>query len=302
MRSINGKFLIHLAAKEIKFCRGILNISTIFRTRGMHICVMYIFCTVMCVETSFIYNKARKLLMAACPSGSLVALWQLATLLRYTDDIRKDTFGQLVAVLLSIRIASGFIQTVGLFQLKDLRGLELEIAGVSCMEKVPSSVLNLRLKQLRSSLFCFYLPMMVVYIFVFALLGNCHLPLVSNSIFSDREECSHGSSADLNLAQNWPGMGLFFHYGMITVIFTANGARKGKPSYAPSLHIASLFSIHVFALIFAHLCWDAMQTDLWHGVSGVDWLRRVLVIGWMVVSGVLWLYCEKLSDVRLVQL
>ena len=82
---------------------------------------MHIFCAVMCVETPFIYHKARKLLLAACPSGALVALWQFFTLLRYTADIRQDIFGQVAACLLLIRVSSGIAQTLGLFQLSTLQ-------------------------------------------------------------------------------------------------------------------------------------------------------------------------------------
>lgn len=271
----------------------------------MHICVMYIFCSHMCVETPFIFHKARKLLMAACPSGSIVALCQVSTLFCYSRTIHEDLFGQLVAALLSIRAIAGVIQLVGLQKLKDLEPLAAGRSNATSFaiatNTLPLSPTRVRLVQLHRALLEVYVPVLAVYIFVFALLGNCYAPLVSSSL--TREPCTQRSSTDFLLAENWPGMGLFFHYGMIIVIFTVNGGRKSIPSYKPSLPIASLFSIHVSVLILADLCWDAVQTDYsWSSLSASDMARRLMALLWMLASALLWFCIERLSQARHVPL
>ena len=238
--------------------------------------------------------------MAACPSGSLVALWQLSTLLRYSGNIREDPFGLLVGSLLLTRATSGFIQWAGLLQLKHLEPSEAgkSVATVTNTKTLLQSEAKKRLVQLRRALVEAYLPALVVYIFVFALLGNCQAPLVSGS--RSGKECTQHSSTDFSLAENWPGMGLFFHYGMIIPVFAAIGVRKSIPSYKPSLNIASLFSIHVSLLILVHLCWDSVQSDHWSGLSTTDLLRRLMAVVWMLASAFLWLCVERLSHARLV--
>lgn len=253
----------------------------------------------MCVETPFIYHKARKLLMAACPSGSLVALWQLSTLMRHSSNIREDRFGQMVGSLLLTRAFSGFIQLAGLIQLKHLDPCQSNIT-VSSTKALQQSTIQARLVQLRRALVEAYVPAVAVYILVFTFLGNCSAPFVSGSL--SQKECTQYHSTDFTLVQNYPGMGLFFHYGMIIVIFAANGGRKCMPSYKPSLHIASLFSIHVSLLILIHLCWDSIQTDHWSsGLSTRDLLRRLMAVVWMLASAVLWFHLERLSNARLVR-
>eukprot|EP00977_Amphora_coffeiformis_P001622 scaffold310_cov168-Amphora_coffeaeformis.AAC.17 len=241
--------------------------------------------------------------MAACPSGSLVALWQLSTLWRYSSNIREDPFGQFVGSLLLIRAISGFIQLAGLLKLKHLEPSASGKSNVTVTgaEAPQRFAIKTRLAQLRRALVEAYVPAVAVYIFVFTFLGNCHAPFVSNDL--SRKECTQLSSTDLSLAQNWPGMGLFFHYGMIIVIFAANGGRNSVPSYKPSLHIASLFSIHVSLLILVHLCWDSLQTDYWSSdLSTRDLLRLLVAVVWMLASASLWLYLERLSNARLVHL
>jgi hypothetical protein len=176
---------------------------------GMHVSAMYIFCAVMCVETPFVYQTTRGLLAAACPSGSLVALWQLSTLLRYSTDLHDNVFDQVVAGLLCLRVVSGFFQTIGLAILEHLEPME----SSTDHPRIPSEQTTIvsRLVLLRRFLVGVYMPSMVMYIFYFALLGNCAIPMVSPSL-SDAA-CKTHSSLGFSLAQNWPGMGLFFHYG-----------------------------------------------------------------------------------------
>jgi hypothetical protein len=182
---------------------------------GMHIVAMYIFCAVMCIETPFVYRTTRGLLAAACPSGSLVALWQLSTLLRYSADLRDNLFDQVVAGLLCLRAISGFLQTIGLGILQHLEPKQSS-ANHPSLPSEPSTIAS-RLVLLRRFLVGVYMPCMVVYIFYFALLGNCAIPMVSPS-FSDAACITHSSSG-FSLAQNWPGMGLFFHYGTFCPCF-----------------------------------------------------------------------------------
>ena len=265
----------------------------------MHVCVMHIFCAVMCVETPFIYHKARKLLFAACPSGSAVALIQMRTMLQYTTDIRSDVFAQLIVCLLSIRALSGFIQVLGLFHLKHLEELPSKQSDTDHLETERKDI-HTRLWQLQRVLWGCYVPIMLIYIATFSMLGNCSPPLISKSLYPG--ECTESGFTDFALAQNWPGLGLVFHYGMIIVIFAANGARASAPTYRPSLMIASLFSFHVSALIFIDLGYDAYQTTFWSDLSTEDVIRRLLVVAWMLASFLLWFFCERVLQVRLAPL
>ena len=122
------------------------------------------------------------------------------------------------------------------------------------------------------------------------------------SVSLESPVCSESPATLLSLAQNWPGLGLIFHYGMIIVIFVANGAHESRPSYKPSLNIASLFSVHVSALILVHLCWDVMQSDFWSILCAGDVGRRIVVLLWMLASLLLWFCCERVLEVRLEQI
>jgi len=98
---------------------------------------------------------------------------------------------------------------------------------------------------------------------------------------------------DFVLNKNWPGLGLFFHFGMLIVIGAVDGLSTGSPSYKPSLAIASLFAGHVTLLIFVSLSWDVLQTDCWEVLSVADVLRRMVLLLWMVASGYLFVCLDR---------
>lgn len=266
----------------------------------MHVCVMYIFCNVMCVETPFIYHKARKLLFVACPSGSLVALIQMYMMWTHTPDMSQDAFAQLVLCLLFVRALSGVIQVLGLFYLKHT---EIVQGNPSGKEESVGIATDLQIRRqlglLEKVLWGVYAPVMLIYVATFAVVGSCSPPFVSTSLYAETCTDEAGALSDFSLAQSLPGMGLFFHYGMIIVIFAANGAQPSTPTYKPSLMIASLFCVHVSALIAVDLCWDVVQTDLWSEMSSIDVLRRILLVCWMLASFLLWISCERVLKMRL---
>jgi hypothetical protein len=168
--------------------------------------------------------------------------------------------------------------------------------------RINETQIRRQLNLLERALWNVYAPVILIYVFVFAVIGSCSPSLVSTSLYPEMCHNDVPTMSDFALAQNWPGMGLFFHYGMIIVIFAANGAQPSTPTYKPSLMIASLFCVHVSALIAVDLCWDAVQTNLWSDMSTVDVLRRALLVLWMLASFFLWMCCERVLKVRLIPL
>jgi hypothetical protein len=263
---------------------------------GMHVCSIYLFCAIMSVETPSIYSRTRVLLAIACPVGSLVGLWQLWTLSQYAEDGMDDPWTRLVTCLLGLRILCGLTQTLGLTILQDTEPVT-DVVSNYC--KAPDHELASSQRRANFALYKLYLPSFVAFVVGVAVTSNCSEPMVSTMIPS--ESCS-ATKMDFVLNQNWPGLGLFFHFGMLIVIGAGDGLSTGSPSYRPSLAIACLFAGHVAGLLFVSFAWDVLQTDGWDVLSVPDVLRRLVLFLWMVASGYLFMCLRRHWKLRVLPL
>jgi hypothetical protein len=236
------------------------------------------------------------LLAIACPVGSLVGLWQLWTLSQYAEDGMDDPWTRLVACLLGLRILCGLTQTLGLIILQDTKPVT-DVVSNYC--KAPDHELASSQRRANFALYKLYLPSFVAFVVGVAVTSNCSEPMVSTMIPS--ESCS-ATKMDFVLNQNWPGLGLFFHFGMLIVIGAGDGLSTGSPSYRPSLAIACLFAGHVAGLLFVSFAWDVLQTDGWDVLSVPDVLRRLVLFLWMVASGYLFMCLRRHWKLRVLPL
>jgi hypothetical protein len=93
------------------------------------------------------------------------------------------------------------------------------------------------------------------------------------------------------LAKNWPGMGLFFHFGLLLIIFASDGI-SSRPSYKPGLAVASLFSCHLALLLTAAAFWGVLEHS--NALEMSDWIRAMLTFPLMASS---WYLCWCLNQV-----
>ena len=97
-------------------------------------------------------------------------------------------------------------------------------------------------------------------------------------------------------------MGLFFHFGLVAVIFAYDGLRKSMPSYKPSLAFAVLCLGHVAFLISIDLLWDLLQTRFWYSLTVGDMVQRMLLILTTICAGYLSACLYRLRQLRLIKL
>jgi hypothetical protein len=269
---------------------------------GMHACVMYSFCTAMSVETSTLYRLARWLLLAACPTGSAIAVWQLGSLWTMHTAEESGVWALTFIVLLVVRALAGLLQTAGVILLNDTE-------PISCLsdEASPGSssrtdaALSAAQKRASNALLAVFLPSLVAYVVTTTLSGNCLAPMISpmlpppyemtmsssSSAPCDKPMTSMGHDMDLMLMQNIPGLGLFFHFGLVAILFAYQGIQMGVAAYKPSLALASLIIGHVGLLSMTSLLWDTVQTHGWTDLSTDDVVRRVSLLTWSLSAGYL---------------
>lgn len=257
---------------------------------GMHLCAMYAFCVVMNVASAEIYSQTRMLLCFACPVGSLIGLWQLWVLVTNTPDIKEDPIAMLVGCLFLWRALSGVGQCIGLVVLDRIepKTESLEQMDVTTNDAVThdESMLRQAISQGRFALFRLFLPAFLAYTATSALLSSCSEPMISPTI-----PASCGGMNMFMLNPNWPGLGLFFHFGGLLALFASDGLTTSTPSYPPSLLIGAIFAIHVSILIATHIAMELMHPNVFEYVESFDWkdwIRRITLIGWMASS--LYLY------------
>jgi hypothetical protein len=269
---------------------------------GMHLCAMYSFCTIMSVSSQEVYRRARMLLSVACPMGSFVALWQLAVLHDSYETQRLDSF--LVFCLLSARALSGVGQTIGLNLLAHIDPRRLESSNGQCVD---DDEIELRNKLTsaqslgRTVLFWLYVPSTVAYGFLVALVGNCSQPMISLTTPSS-SPCETPMMGFM-LAQNWQGIGIAFHFGILTVIFAADGLST-VPFYAPSLAIGSLFAAHLGLLIACDFGWAFGSAWLQNVVperSLLQWVRVGVLFCWMFSSCFLFVTLHRFWKLRVIE-
>ena len=241
---------------------------------GMHVVVIYVFCTIMSVPTPKVYRVTRMLLVVMCPVGSLLALRQFYQIISRVDREEQDLHSVTVAGLFLWRAVCGGVQTAGVSILKTTKprgvaansdDVETVLTSETSHEGVvptptESPLTSDRSRALRA-LFGFYLPAMIASVWFIAVHGNGNAAGLSPTIPAESCASSHAGEALLN--QNWPAMSFFFHFGLVTVLFAADGLSFA--SFPSSLMIAELFAAHVALLISIHLSTDLVQ----NGIGGV---------------------------------
>jgi hypothetical protein len=241
---------------------------------GIHMASMYLFVAAMSVGSPFFYHYARRLLIVMCPVGALFGAWQLSIFLRFSNGL--DCWGLFVGGLLAVRIICGLVQTVGLVALQSTEQVRVRPERG---DQRDGGRIHIAIAHASVAFYRVYLPVFATFLVLEVLKGDCLAVMISPSTYS------HGDNADLLYARNWPSLGLFFHFGMMVVIFAGDSLSVGVPNYKPSLAIAWLFSAVTGTLIFLSLAWDWRQTDGWSTIGLVDIVMRLSLAAFMMASG-----------------
>jgi hypothetical protein len=92
------------------------------------------------------------------------------------------------------------------------------------------------------------------------------------------------------LMPNIPGLGMYFHFGLVLLLFIYDGIQRTVPTYAPSLFLATISTYHLALVLGTDvLLWDALQTQLYTSISftNLEIVQRVVQVLWLLVSGYL---------------
>jgi hypothetical protein len=269
---------------------------------GLHACVICAFCTVMSVDIlpSLYKQYSRPILLIACPTGTFVALWQATVLVQ--SSIGMDVWSLFAMTLFGFRAVCGVVQTVGTCLLNDIQSsynttvhCPTILADEKNTELFGASkfmLLDVARRNANMALYRMFAPSLVLYILVAVSAGNCSTPMLSPTVPVDainEGTCIALSGMDLMLMQNFPGLGLFFHYGLVLILFTYDGIQTSPPTYRPSLYLASMWAANLAVVLFTDLVWDAIQTE-WYtsdALSTLDVMRRILLLLWSISSGYL---------------
>ena len=267
---------------------------------GMHLVSMYAFCVIMNVSTTDVYAKTRTLLCLACPAGSFIGLWQLCVLVNNTPDLIDDPSALLVACLFIFRALSGIGQCIGLFALDTIEPetgtlVQMNVATNDCVLDKDTALRN-AISRGRFALFKLFLPAFVAYTVTSAMLSSCSEPMISPTV-----PASCGGMNMFMLVPNWPGLGLFFHFGGLLTIFASDGLALGSPSYPPSVLIGALLALHASILIATHFVMELTHPHVFDYIESFerqDWLRRITLFGWMVSSFYLYLCLQHVAKLK----
>ena len=329
---------------------------------GLHLSVMFTFCTVMCVNVGLDnYERySRPILLLACPAGSLVAAYQWYDLiLGNQTDILSIT----VRWLFVIRCVCGIVQTGGAYLLNTLQqhhhhhhhqcATTLSLSSSSSANDddedgdhdlgtdssdeehhdtdeattvvsfVAEPTTNhhqpihqrrlLRDLHARINILLYYLfiPIMIVFI---ALSVSRHeqpdacfvepnlSPMIpstmsfscsdnmSNSTTSMSDNSNKGGGMGFMLMPNIPGLGMYFHFGLVLLLFIYDGIQRTVPTYTPSLFLATVSAYHLAILLGTDLLvWDVLQTQWYTSTSltNMEIVQRIVQLLWSMVSGYL---------------
>jgi len=267
---------------------------------GMHLVSMYAFCVIMNVSSAPVYARTRILLCFACPAGSLIGLWQLWVLTNNTPDMSDAPLAFLVACLFGWRALNGIGQCIGLFALDTIEPETgcLEQMDITTNDSAVDEDMQLRdaISKGRFALFKLFLPAFVAYTATSALLSSCSEPMISPTV-----PAPCGGMSMFMLVPNWPGLGLFFHFGGLLAIFASDGLTTGTPSYPPSVLIGALFALHASLLIATHIVMELMHPHVLEYMGSFDWqdwLRRITLVGWMTSSFYLYLCLQRVWKLK----
>ena len=294
-RQRRGAFLVWISSGclllEMTFeCLMLLQYSTVVAgfggevyQWGMHVCAMYLFCAHMSVNSSQVYERARWLMAIACPSGTAIACWQIWILRsRKMHDLDGQTMAAMVLFL--IRALCGVGQCLGICLLSSTDP-EIELIATDVGASV---TIEPRLKRASFFLYFVFIPCLFLVIAEEAYSAPCSEPFLSPTT----PECLQDFYL---LAMTWPGLGTFFHFGGLLVIFASDSLLYA--SYPPSLAIATLFAGQLFALLIGHL---AIILAL--EASSFGTYQLVLNVMRMLSTGLLWFSLHRLWKWRVVEL
>ena len=212
---------------------------------GMHVCSMFVFVVSISVSNATVFYYTRFLLLVMSPVGSAIAIWQLYMLQQYCGS-KTDHWHSLTIFLLICRALCGLSQSIGLLLLDEVCFDSTTDMTRESSQKDPerSTCLNKELTNSRVALYGVYLPCFAVYLICNLLLNRCVVPMIPQNT-----EATEDAPNMFVLAQKWPGLGIFFHYGLLTVIFGADAISPSVPSMRQSLVITVLFSGHIAWLL-----------------------------------------------------
>ena len=340
---------------------------------GLHLCVMFTFCTVMCVNVgTYGYERySRPILLLACPTGSLVAVYQCYNLWNGIDN-HNDVMSIIVAVLFVIRCICGIIQTVGVYLLNTIQQQQYHCATTASVTSSSSDddssstsmddeelhiieivdststvanfitsrhislaeqqqqIHQLQLHELhrRINILFYYLFIPTIIVYIAMSLGHYHHPsghnddddmcfiepnispmipsTMSLSSCSDNDESSmEGGHGGFMLMPNIPGLGMYFHFGLVLLLFIYDGIQHTVPTYTPSLFLATASTYHLSILLAADvLVWDVLQTHFYTTISftNMEILQRMVQLLWSMVSGYLAYTLHEFWNIRVAAL
>ena len=259
----------------------------------MIICFVYAFINYMSVARNGEFYRLARLAIALIGfGGAALSVWQVLGVVigcAYQGMTRTDS---LVMAVLGAGICSNALMFVSALALKDITEAITPISASSSATNLSASVLankaaevtknappppsrsveNKRRKRALISL-CLYVPAVLVYSLVLAIFDG-HDDLVEASLpLSTIEEggeargplpsSSLPSEADFSFVAHLPGLHVLFHFGLIFVLFCADGIRK-RPSMSVSLSTASLLSSHALGMlvVFFVLVFDFGQMSI----------------------------------------
>ena len=253
---------------------------------GMHVCAMYLFISHMCMSCCEVYQRARILLLVACPSGSLIAFWQLWKL---TVTSTWDYTSLIAGTVIAMRGLWGVFQTIGVLHLDSIplhESMMVDMKGV-----------HDRVTDAKRVLLNLYVPCLACYGSAVAMFSICSFPLISPPLPTDT--MCH-AAATFMLARNWPGLGLFFHFGGLLVIFVSDGLALNRASYPPSLMIGQLFTLHIGVLTMVNHAWDYSSivfTDHARSLTLGDYVARGALLLWSMATLLLYRKLRNLTNV-----
>lgn len=267
---------------------GLLSAQSVY-VWGMHICAMFLFISHLSMSCNEVYQRARILLFVACPVGSLISFWQIWHLCR---KFSYKYISLIIVALVFTRGLLGVFQTIGLIQLDSIPSNDVRTSKIGRVNN-----LDMLVSHVRCLLFWFYIPSLALFGVAVSMLSTCTLPMISST-------APYGTCQTLQsftLSQNWPGLGLFFHFGVLLVIFTSDGLELTFASYPPSLVVGSVFTCHIGLLTLTTHAFDFGRM-----LFGLD--IQILCLGDYFAHGalVLWTLASfqlhrKLQSVSLLQ-
>ena len=261
---------------------------------GMIICFVYAFINYVSVARNGEFYRLARLAIALIGfGGAALSVWQVLGVVigcAYQGMTRTDS---LVMALLGAGICSNALMFVSALALKDINTETITpMSASSSATNLSASVMankaaevakntpQLPLQSVENKLrkralisLCLYVPAVLVYSLTLAIfdghddLVEAPLPL---STTEEGEEAggalSSGASpseAEFSFVAHLPGLHVLFHFGLIFVLFCADGIRK-RPSMSVSLSTASLLSSHALGMlvIFFVLVFDFGQISI----------------------------------------